>query len=250
MKKVIHFICIVILLGCKKNGGEHYSPYEVLPFSKLYSGTSNDYFNSVIGTPDSGFIAVGKTNSVELKNGQFANDFDAWIVKTDKDGKTVWGKIFGGSGDDELTAITETSDGGFIVAGRTSSIDGDITNYHGNYDMWVAKFDKSGNRKWSKNFGGTGIEFCGTIIKATGGGFIVAGRTNSNNGDITSNHGDYDAWLIKIDETGNLVWQKTYGGTYYDAAYAVTKTNDRGYILAGEVQSNNGDVSGNHGASD
>ncbi len=142
----------------------------------------------------------------------------------------------------------QTIDGGYIVAGYSNSNDGDVTGNHGNYDYWIVKIDTTGNIQWQKSLGGTGYDYAYSMQQTSDGGYVVAGQSDSNDGDITGNHGgSTDYWIVKLDNTGNIQWQKSVGGTSTDLGRSIQQTSDGGYIVAGHSGSNNGDVTGNHG---
>ncbi len=162
-----------------------------------------------------------------------------------------WQHSFGGSSDDELGCIQKTSDGGYISAGYSRSADGDITGNHGLYDYWVIKHDNAGNMEWQRSFGGAVSDYGFTIRQTNNGGYIVGGTgRNPNDSMETGNHGDGDFWILKLDGTGNIEWQKSYGGSNYDAAYSIQQTSDNGFIITGYSASTDGDVTGNHGGGD
>jgi len=159
-----------------------------------------------------------------------------------------WQKCLGGSGDDEVFSIQQTVDGGYIVAGRTESNDGDVSGNHGGVDCWVVKLTSLGTMEWQKAIGGSGSDIGWDIQQTNEGGFIVAGSSDSNDGDVSGNHGSVDYWVVKLSSIGSIEWQKSFGGTSYDEARSIQQTNDGGFIVAGSTFSNDGDVSGNHGA--
>lgn len=159
-----------------------------------------------------------------------------------------WQKSFGGSFRDKAYCIKQTSDNGFVATGYTSSNDGDVTgNQLYDADFWIVKIDSIGALQWQKCFGGSNIETAWAIDQTTDGGFVVAGVTVSNDGDVSGNHGLNDLWIVKTDNSGNLQWQKCLGGSGYDGAYDVQQTFDGGYIIAGHTSSTDGDVTGNPG---
>ena len=205
---------------------------------------------SVEETSDGGFIVAGlsASNSGDVSGNH--GDTDAWVFKLDGQGDLIWQNALGGSSADQAESVQETSDGGFIVAGRTYSNDGDVSGNHGIYDAWVVKLDVLGNLIWQNALGGSAPDYASSIQETSYGGFIVAGRTGSNDGDVSGNNGGTDAWVLKLDLQGNLIWQRTLGGSSYDRASSVKETSDGGFIVAGPTRSNDGDVSGNNGEQD
>lgn len=161
-----------------------------------------------------------------------------------------WGKSLGGNYIELSPDIYQTSDGGYITAGASNSQNGDVTGNHGSLDYWVVKLESNGNIQWQKSFGGTADDQAHSVRQTADGGYIVAGSTESTNGQVTGNHGNNDYWVIKLDASGSLEWQKTLGGSSNDIARSVRQTSDGGYIVAGSSSSSNGDISGNHGGSD
>lgn len=132
-----------------------------------------------------------------------------------------WQKTFGGSSWDEGHSVQQTSDGGYIIAGRTESFGA------GYSDVYLIKTDSAGNLLWQKTFGGAYDDDGYSVQQTTDGGFIIAGRTES------FGLGWWDVYLIKTDPSGNLQWQKNFGGVYWDKGYSVRQTSDGGFIIAG-----------------
>ncbi len=201
----------VYLIKIDKNGNKIWQ--------KTFGGSKYDEAKAITPTKDGGFIVAGFTDS-------FGNGGeDVYLIKIDKDGNKIWQKTFGGSDYDEARAITPTKDGGFIVAGFTSSFG------NGYSDIYLIKIDKNGNKIWQKTFGGSYNNEAEAITPTKDGGFIVAGHTDS------FGNGGNDVYLIKIDKNGNKIWQKTFGGSDWDRAYAITPTKDGGFIVAGYTSS-------------
>jgi uncharacterized repeat protein (TIGR01451 family) len=221
-----------------------------IQWQKCLGGTGYDQANAIQQTTDGGYIVAGWTQSI---NGDVSGNHggeDFWVVKLDMTGNIQWQKCLGGTGYDRAHSIQQTTDGGYIVAGHTNSNNGDVSGNNGYYDMWVVKLDYQGNILWQKCLGGTGYDRAHSIQQTTDGGYIVAGYTYSNNGDVSGNHGDSDMWVVKLDPQGNIQWQKCLGGTNWEEVWSVRQTTDGGYIVAGSTCSNDGDVSGNNGGSD
>ncbi|MBM7560374.1 Ig-like domain-containing protein [Marinitoga litoralis] len=220
-------------------------------WQKTFGGSDLDSAHSIEQTTDGGFIVAGytKSNDGDVTGNHGLYSYDYWIIKLDENGNLEWQKTFGGSDSDSAHSIEQTTDGGFIVAGYTKSNDGDVTGNHGGADYWIIKLDSNGNLEWQKTFGGSNWDYAQSIEQTTDGGFIVAGYTWSNDGDVTGNHGlySYDYWIIKLDENGNLEWQKTFGGSDSDSAHSIEQTTDGGFIVAGSTRSYDGDVTGDKG---
>lgn len=222
----------------------------VLQWQKSFGGTNQDTATTILQTPDGGYIVAGESFSTdEDVTGNYGSS-DYWIVKLNSMSVIQWQKNLGGSNIDWANSIQQTNDGGYIIAGYTTSTDGDVTGNHGVYDYWIVKLSASGNIQWEKSFGGTNTDMAYSIQHISDGGYIVAGCTRSINGDVTGNHGVYDYWVIKLDIAGDIQWQKTYGGTGDDRAFSIKQTSDGGYIVAGYSTSIDGDVTGNHGSND
>lgn len=217
-------------------------------------GSNYDPGEKIIPTKDGGFVVCGETFS---SDGDFhvpaGNGGDAFVAKYNTLKKLEWVKTYGGTGDDVFNDIIQIPDGSYIAAGSTTSVDGDVKGNHGGYDVWAVKLNASGNIEWQKCFGGSNDEFGSAIVQSFYGSYAIAGGTSSNDGDVSGNHntdGNFDAWLVRLGADGNLLTQHCYGGTDYDAAYSMVRSGDENLILEGVTESNDGDVSGNHGSED
>ncbi|MCJ7422850.1 hypothetical protein MUP01_01085 [Candidatus Bathyarchaeota archaeon] len=134
---------------------------------------------------------------------------------------TEWNKTYGGSADDSANSLVQTDDGGYALAGYTSSFG------VGRRDFWLVKTDSAGSMQWNKTYGGAGFDVANCVVMTADGGYALSGYTNS------SGSGSLDFWLVKTDASGNKQWDKTYGGTNDDAASSLVRTGDGGYALAG-----------------
>jgi hypothetical protein len=213
-----------------------------IEWQKIYGGSKSEGFSSIQETSTGGFIVAGSTHSNDGDITENRGTIDLWVMKIDADGKIEWQKTYGGSYWDVANSIQETSDGGYIVAGYTRSKNGDITENKGDYDVWVLKLDIDGNIEWQKTYGGSGNDIANFIRETSDGGFIVAARTSSNDGDVLENKGIVNFWMIKLNIDGSIEWQRTYGGSKIDVAYSIQETHDGGYIVAGWASSYDGDV--------
>jgi hypothetical protein len=240
-------------LNWKHAGGDYWgiklSKTGSTEWRKYFGGTNTDTCYDVVEATD-GFIMIGSSdsNDVDIKNSKGSYDF--WIVKTDKQGKMIWEKSFGGSEIDEAFQVLKTTDNNFLIVGETRSSDQHVTNQKGGADIWVVKMDTNGAILWQKNYGGTNFDVGRGVSLAQDGGFYITGSTRSMDGDVTENKGSNDVWLLKIDATGNLEWQKTIGGSDIDFSYDVVELDDKSLILVGESNSKDKEIPSNKGFSD
>jgi hypothetical protein len=219
------------------------------------TGTGNDNLQVTItkenttGAKRTAAITVALSNGKATpKNVTIEQDF------TTQAGVTIdWKKVLGGSGNDYGYTMVKTPDGGYLVAGRTSSNNnGDVGPTKGGLDMWVVKLNAAGAITWQKTYGGNSDEIASAAAVTQDGGYVIAGYTiTNNNGDVGVNHGGIDFWVIKINGNGVLQWQKTLGGNADEWPHAVTVTSEGRIVVAGYTKSNNnGDVGANHGNED
>ena len=238
------FVILILFLGTAIFAQPH------IIWQKSLGGSNDDWAQSIQETIDGGFIMAGYSSSNDGDVSGNHGSADYWVVKMKYTGSIVWQKCFGGSFWDGAYSIQQTFDGGFIVAGWSKSNDGDVSGNHGGGDYWIVKIDSSGNIEWQKCLGGSSKDIAYSIQQTIDGGFIVAGRSRSNDGDVSGNRGSDDYWVVKLDSSGNIEWQKCLGGSLWDRAYSVQQTADGGFIVAGWSKSNDGDVIGNHGGGD
>ncbi len=217
-----------------------------IEWSKCFGGSANERINSIVQNSSGEYVFAGTTDSEDGDVTVYHGSSDVWVVKLNQIGDIVWQKSFGGSRDEEGNHIELTNDGGYILAGYTRSIDGDIVENKGLYDFWVLKLDDQGNLEWQKTYGGTEDDKAFAIHQTIDGGYIVGGHSNSNNGDVNGNNGYQDYWVVKLNHIGEITWEKSFGGSENDYLESIEQTSEGGYILAGASSSNDGDVSGNH----
>lgn len=210
-------------------------------------GSGDDTSYSIEKTSDNGFIVAGRSNSTDGDVTGNQGDFDYWVVKLNESGELEWEKTYGGTQMDSASEIIQTLDGGYIMIGYTLSNDGDVTINNGISDYWVVKIDSSGNIEWERSYGGSGLDMGQSIDQTDDGGYILAGQSGSNDGDVSNNHGNMDYWIVKINSSGDIEWEKSYGGSNSDGPSKIKQTSDGGYIVTGSSASNDGDVTGNNG---
>lgn len=223
-------------------------------WSTIYGGSESDIPCCLIKKQDGGFLIAGTILSndgdVIFNHGYY----DVWIISLNDIGEIEWQKSLGGSSFDYAYSVQQTLDGGFIVVGSSESLGGDVSNHHGPVghepDFWVVKLNNIGDIEWEHSFGGLEAEEATSVIQMSDGGYVIAGYTSSNDGDVSGLHGMVgfysDFWVIRLDSLGNLIWQKCLGGTGDEIAFALTKTTAEKILITGIAHSSDGDVTWQH----
>ncbi|HHT9132470.1 MAG TPA: hypothetical protein ACFYED_08275, partial [Candidatus Tripitaka californicus] len=191
------------------------SPSEAGTWAKTFDGANEDFGHSIQQTRDGGYILTGHTYSFG------AGDRDVLVLRLDSSGNIVWQKVFGGADSDYGQSIQQTSGGGYILTGYTRSFGSGVL------DFLVLRLDSSGSIVWQKAFGGNGADKGYSIQQTSDGGYILTGETASL-GALYN-----DVLVLRLDEKGNIVWQRTFGEANEDRGYSIQQTSDGGYILTG-----------------
>ncbi len=190
-----------------------------IEWDKTFDGDKDDVAYSLIQTRDGGYVVAGSTGL------RLWGEVNCWVIKLDAKGNMEWDNNFGGTGWDEVYSITQITDGSYVVTGCVWS------KGAGRGDVYVAKLDKRGHLVWDKTFGGSENDEAHSIIQTEDGGYAVAGFTE------LGGTGDKDIWVIKLDEDGNKIWDKTFGGMSEDWANSIIQTREGGYAVAGWTSS-------------
>ena len=188
-------------------------------FYQRFGGNGYDVGYDVKQTLDSGYIITGSTSSIG------AGNTDMYLAKLDKMGQIKFQKTFGNYSNETGKSVIQLIDSSYVILGYTNS------SGFGGYDIYLVKADKTGTLLWQKNFGGVDWDFGNSLKQTTDGGFIIAGSTNSYG------RGNADAYVIKTDALGNVMWSKTFGGANDDEFKSVIQTSDGGYALTGYTKS-------------
>jgi hypothetical protein len=221
-----------------------------IQWQKSYGGSFYDKALSVVATNDGGYVVCGHSESSNYDVTSNQGNFDFWILKINNTGQIEWKSSWGGSGPDYLQQVIQSPDGGFLCVGNTNSSNGDIVGSKGQIDYWAVKINSSGILQWKKNYGGSSNDWGYSACIASDGGYIIAGYSESNDQNVSENHGNIDFWVLKIDDNGNILWQKTYGGFGFDYLGAIIQTQDDGYAITGYSNSSNADFPQNKGGTD
>ncbi len=219
-------------------------------WSQYYGGTFTDIPYDVIQTEDNGYLIVGSSDSDDVDITNNKGTYDFWVVKISESGTLLWEKSFGGTQIDEAYGVTPSNDGNYIIVGDTRSNNIDVTLNNGAADLWMIKISPSGELIWEHSFGGSNFDVGRSVYKTTDGGFLISGSSRSTDGDTSNNNGQNDAWVIKINSSGHLQWQKSIGGSQIDFAYDAVELNNGNIIVVGESSSSDLDINKNKGFTD
>lgn len=221
-----------------------------LVWSRFYGGSFTDNPAGIIENITSDLITVGgsDSNDVDISNNKGTYDF--WVIKSSSSGAIIWEKSYGGSEIDEARGVISTDNGDHIIVGDTRSEEQDVSFNNGGADLWVLRISDNGDTIWEKSYGGSNFDVAKSISSTFDGGFIIAGSSRSSNGDVNKNQGQNDAWVTKINNSGQLIWETTVGGAEIDFAYDAVQLTNGTIIAVGETSSFNGDILVNKGFTD
>lgn len=214
-------------------------------------GSNQDEMYSLLPC-NNGYFFSGITYSNDINVNGNHGQMDSWVGKTDSTGNLLWQRCFGGTSTwDIIHKSIPTNSGGYILAGESQSIDGDLlgVNFLG-LNAWLIKLDSSGVVEWQLAPGGTNGDGFYSVIQCEDSGYLAIGYTTSNDSIVTGNHGSQDGWVVKINYAGNIIWQKCFGGSADESINSGIQSLNGEFILTGWTYSNDGDVSGHHGNSD
>jgi hypothetical protein len=216
---------------------------------RTFGGSSYDVANDIV-LVDNGYLVGATSYSNDgMVTGAFG-EHDFWVVKVDHYGNALWQQSYGGSAADDAFSLTATADGGFAMAGTTYSTDGQVTGSHGAQDAWLIKADAQGTLQWQHAYGSSGHDVFFEVHHTTDGGFVMAGHTDTEDGDVQGLLGDGDVWVVKVDALGAIQWQKCLGGLADDMGHSIRQTPDGGYAVLCSAVTNGMHISGFHGEMD
>jgi hypothetical protein len=220
----------------------------VIEWQKSYGGTGWDVGKDIVETSEQDYVFVASTRSNDgdvagnhiSSAGTYIDDY--WVVKISSSGAILWQNCIGGSSSDAPFGITETRDSGFVIVGTTTSVDGDATGTHDTMgigialfdDVFVVKVDRTGNLVWHQSIGGNLGDSGYDISKASDEGFVIAGFSNSYDGQrVSGSPGGGSGWVFKIDSIGNLIWERSQGTIGFEANRSIILTADDGFLING-----------------
>ncbi len=215
-------------------------------WQKTIGGEGSETISDISKAEDGGYIVSGITANPEGA----LSTYDYWLVKLSSNGNNEWERTYGGSNIDKANSVQSLSDGSFIVVGSTFSNDGDIGENLGGQDVWVLKLDNEGDIIWEQTYGGSFSDSGYSIQVTSDGGFVIAGFTSSQDGDVDPVNEFINYWILKLNNEGVIEWEYSTGGLLMDVAYVIRQTTDGGFIIGGTASSDSGDVMGHHGEFD
>lgn len=225
-------------------------PNGEIEWNKNFGGEGVERPSQIISDYEDGFYVIGSSSSSE---GDFSNNygsFDVWFAHFNFAGKLLWQKNYGGSGTDIGLDIIQKENGNFLIGGTTTSIDNDVEQNHGLTDLWLFEINSEGNILWEKTYGGSDAEYFGGLYNDENNIIFIVGGTKSVDGDVSFNHGEKDVWFIKTDTEGNLLREKTFGGSDSDDGKIIRKSHNSNLILTALTRSEDGDITKLYGMND
>jgi len=183
---------------------------------------------------------------------------NGWIVWLDENGTTIRTKSYGGGVSEDILRIVPTGDGGYVFAARSLSDKGEVTGHHGDTitsDYWVVKIDSIGNIIWEKSLGGKGFDAPFGLALTDDSAFVLTGDSNSSDsttkdGDVSGNHGLNDIWTVKINDTGKIIWENSFGSSYDEDQNSIALASDGGYLIGGSSYGKGGNITVHYGHND
>ena len=189
-------------------------------WTRAYGGNNLDIGRAIVQSEGGDFIIAGYT----ISNGNF--DADVYLLKLNNNGEIIWSKTYGGNDDDYGMDIQKTNDEGFIITGFTQSFGNGVN------DIYLIKADSDGDTLWTKTYGGASSDLGFSVKQLSNGGYIIGGYAFPETLQVL-----YDFYLLKVDENGNKLWERTYGGEFSDFGFEVVETFDGNYVIVGETRS-------------
>jgi gliding motility-associated-like protein len=221
-----------------------------IEWNRTLGGSEAEYGIDVIPTDDGGYIvnfAYVRSNDGDVVNNH--GEDDLWLVKLNAAGAIIWSLTIGGSDFELGMDAVVLPDGDIVILGHTKSTDGDIQENQGNYDVLLAKVSSGGTLLWTRTYGGSQQDTASDLLPTADGGFLVMASSNSSDGDVTGAQGGQDIWVLKVNATGDLLWQRTFGGSGFELGILAEPTDD-GSLLCGSTFSDDGNIEGYHGQRD
>ena len=231
-----------------------------LEWTHTYGGSEDDRGFDIVELSTGGFALIGYSKSEDGDASLNQGQHDNWVLRIDAMGTLLWEKSFGFLGHDHAYNIIATEDGGLffngfldVTASKGAGQDGKQFHYnqrHGVGEFWCHKIDQNGNLVWRRYFGGTSNDRSYDAIETTEGDFVLVGASESQDVDISDPRGSYDAWIVKLNAGGDLIWERSFGGSEYDGAQSILENRNGDYVVMGQTYSEDEDIKNAKGSSD
>lgn len=220
--------------------------YQLLQINN-YGGSREERISNVFPLDDGGWLLAGVSTSrdIDVMNPYSTSGsykYDYWFVRLDSNRDIVWEKNYGGTGNDHHGKTIQVTNGNFVTVGQTSSTDEMISNPNGEDTAWVIEIDEEGNLIREKSFGGSDYDAFKTIVEMPNGDFVIAGSTNSIDGDLAEGNGDADFWVLRLDANWNILWSQQVGGSLSDRIRELKVAESGEIYVIGTTFSNDGDI--------
>ncbi|MEM8900851.1 MAG: OmpA family protein, partial [Bacteroidota bacterium] len=219
------------------------SPAQVAFWQKYFGGSGFDLGQEVIVKEDGTILVAAEAySSDKFMEGNHSSQSDICLFQYSTQEIIFWKKFYGGSGEESISQLIETKDGGYAFIGTTGSQDGDINRPNGQLDIWVVKLDDLGNIEWAENYGGTGNDRGFAILETSDGGFLIGGESGSMNGNMLSErHNGLECWIAKLNKRGSILWERHIGGDANERIVALKEVTREEYTVVSASSSRNGD---------
>lgn len=208
----------------------------------IIGGAGTEKVKSMCITPDNSFLISYNSNSNTGEYSGAFGEFDIYLKNYYYSSEWISPYLrFGGSGDDIVNGMSRKNSGGYLLSGKTNSVDGDFSQNSGHYDGFVINLTSTYTKAWAKTFGGSEEDYIINSFQLQDGNIMIFGNTKSNDSYLNNNHGNSDVWIAKLNSMGNLIWSKCLGGTLNDYLFSITKIDNDKFVLTGFSNSYNGD---------
>ncbi len=225
------------------------SPNGEILMTNTYGGSRNDFPASIVEKSNGNYVITGTSWSTDGDLTENKGQADVWLFETQSNGTILWGKTLGGLDDESAVETILLPNDELLTLGNSSTYEGDYAANHGDQDIVLYRMDAEGNVIWQNLYGGFYAESAASVHLKENGNFFVAGTTFSDDGNITSNAGNSDAWLFEVATTGSLIWSRTYGSYDNESVVAMAQT-ETGFLILGSSSSSVINDLTNHGSAD
>jgi hypothetical protein len=198
----------------------------------IFGGNTDDELVCGIQTSTGEYLLAGYTRYHDIE--------DVWVIKLSDTGQLLWERTYGGTDGEWAYDIREGLGGSHIIAAYSRSADGDVGGNNGGGDIWLFAINDMGDIQWSRAYGGSSTDMPGKLIPQENGNLFLLGTTNSTDGDVSFNHGGWDAWGLWLSATGELISERTYGDTLNEGFNDALLLGNGHYMVAGGLSTNDG----------